>query len=147
MKTKWLIGLMAASLMFALAMPSYAKESAEAVTCKDGTSSNATGRGACSGHGGVKKDAAATEKAAVEPAKEKTAKPAKKETVAAPAAAAAPAAPAAAPAAASRSAPAAAGGAQGATAKCKDGTYSHSTGHKGACSHHGGVGEWLKDAK
>src|SRR5260221_7989634 len=30
----------------------------------------------------------------------------------------------------------------GATAKCEDGTYSHST-HNGACSHHGGVAQWL----
>jgi hypothetical protein len=46
----------------------------------------------------------------------------------------------------SSSAPAAAsantGDAAGASAKCKDGTYSHST-HNGACSHHGGVAEWL----
>ncbi|MBS0614388.1 MAG: DUF3761 domain-containing protein, partial [Proteobacteria bacterium] len=32
----------------------------------------------------------------------------------------------------------------GATAKCKDGKYSHSTSHTGACSHHGGVDQWLK---
>lgn len=31
----------------------------------------------------------------------------------------------------------------GATAQCKDGTYSHSTTHRGACSHHGGVAKWL----
>jgi len=29
-----------------------------------------------------------------------------------------------------------------ATAKCKDGTYSHATQHRGACSGHGGVAEW-----
>jgi hypothetical protein len=29
------------------------------------------------------------------------------------------------------------------TAKCKDGTMSHSKQHSGACSHHGGVAEWL----
>lgn len=32
----------------------------------------------------------------------------------------------------------------GATAKCKDGTYSMSTHHSGTCSHHGGVANWLK---
>jgi len=32
---------------------------------------------------------------------------------------------------------------KGAVAKCKDGTYSHSKGHTGACSNLGGVGEWL----
>jgi hypothetical protein len=31
----------------------------------------------------------------------------------------------------------------GATAKCKDGTYSKSTHHSGTCSSHGGVAEWL----
>ena len=31
----------------------------------------------------------------------------------------------------------------GATAKCVDGTYSFSLHHRGTCSHHGGVGEWL----
>lgn len=30
-------------------------------------------------------------------------------------------------------------GPQGATAKCRDNTYSHAANHKGACSHHGGV--------
>lgn len=31
----------------------------------------------------------------------------------------------------------------GATAQCKDGTYSHAKTHRGACSHHGGVAKWL----
>lgn len=31
----------------------------------------------------------------------------------------------------------------GATAKCKDGTYSHSQHRSGTCSGHGGVAEWL----
>lgn len=39
-------------------------------------------------------------------------------------------------------APAAATGPQGATAKCRDNTYSHSKDHKGACSHHGGIANW-----
>lgn len=31
----------------------------------------------------------------------------------------------------------------GATAKCRDGTYSYSQNRRGTCSHHGGVAEWL----
>jgi hypothetical protein len=35
----------------------------------------------------------------------------------------------------------------GATAKCKDGTYSKSKQHSGACSKHGGVDQWLDGSK
>ena len=31
----------------------------------------------------------------------------------------------------------------GASAHCRDGSYSFSTHRRGTCSHHGGVGEWL----
>ena len=31
----------------------------------------------------------------------------------------------------------------GATAKCRDGTYSYSQHASGTCSHHGGVGRWI----
>src|SRR5439155_1779842 len=31
----------------------------------------------------------------------------------------------------------------GATARCRDGTYSYSQHHSGTCSHHGGVARWL----
>ena len=31
----------------------------------------------------------------------------------------------------------------GATGQCKDGTYTHSKTHQGACSHHGGVAKWF----
>lgn len=33
--------------------------------------------------------------------------------------------------------------AQGATAQCKDGSFSHAVHHTGACSHHGGVAKWM----
>lgn len=33
---------------------------------------------------------------------------------------------------------------QGATARCKDGSYSHAANHTGACSDHGGVANWIK---
>lgn len=123
-KTTFAAVLAAPMLMFVMTLPSYADaETAPAAaptkTCKDGTISSATGKGACSGHGGVQK--------------------AKKAAVAtAPAAAAAPAAPA------KTTAPAADGAAPaGATAKCKDGTYSKAKSHKGACSKHGGVDSFL----
>ncbi len=32
---------------------------------------------------------------------------------------------------------------QGATAQCRDGTYSFSQSRRGTCSHHGGVARWL----
>jgi hypothetical protein len=31
----------------------------------------------------------------------------------------------------------------GATARCRDGTYSFSASRRGTCSHHGGVADWL----
>lgn len=31
----------------------------------------------------------------------------------------------------------------GATARCQDGTFSHSKQHSGSCSRHGGVAQWL----
>ncbi|WP_083808387.1 DUF3761 domain-containing protein [Granulicella tundricola] len=32
---------------------------------------------------------------------------------------------------------------QGASAQCRDGSYSFSQHHQGTCSHHGGVSQWL----
>ena len=32
----------------------------------------------------------------------------------------------------------------GATAKCRDGSYSFSESHRGTCSRHGGVADWLQ---
>jgi hypothetical protein len=59
----------------------------------------------------------------------------------------APSAPAAKPAPAAKTAAptaaAPAGAPAGATAKCKDGTFSQAKHHSGACSHHGGVAQWL----
>lgn len=111
--------------------PTYAADSGTTVTCKDGTSSKG-GKGACSHHGGVQKGTSSAAASTAAPS--------------APAAAAAAAAPAPAPAAKSSSKPAASASSassSAATAKCKDGTMSHSKHHSGACSHHGGVAEWL----
>ena len=130
MKTTTLVGAFAAPLLiFAMALPGHADS-----TCKDGTTSTATGRGACSGHGGVQK-AAKPAAATATPASTESASPA---ATPAPSAAASKATPAGkAAATAGNSDP------TGATAKCKDGTYSKSKHHKGSCSHHGGVAEFL----
>jgi hypothetical protein len=103
--------------------------------CADGTSSNSTGRGTCSGHGGAK-GAEVTSKATGRP-------------VPAPSTAATPRASARARERAnSNSAVVAGSGASednnpaGAIARCKDGLYSHAQHRRGACSRHGGVASW-----
>lgn len=136
-----------------LAAASLAAQGATASICKDGTKSAVSGRGACSGHGGVDAKATAAAKNAAKPATKTAAKPAAKSESAppkAPAAAGKPAAkPPAAPAAkanANEKSAVAKGenDATNATAQCKDGTYSHAKTHQGACSRHGGVAKFLK---
>jgi Protein of unknown function (DUF3761) len=104
--------------------------------CADGTTSNSTGRGTCSGHGGAR-GAEATSKTTGEP-------------VRAPGTATEPRASARASARAnSKSAVVSGSGAgednnpAGAIARCKDGMYSHARNRRGACSRHGGVASWL----
>jgi len=138
-----------------------------ALTCKDGTTSTATGRGACSGHGGVDRSAksakstksatkaakaetkaeektetkadAKTETKAENKAKKETKQEAKAEKAASKTASSEVRQPSkVANATAANTDP------TNATAKCKDGTYSHAATHRGACSRHGGVAEWLK---
>jgi Protein of unknown function (DUF3761) len=131
------------------ATPAAAPASGAGSTCKDGTSSTSSGKGACSGHGGVQK-ASSKPAAAVTPAP--AAAPAAKTATPAAAPVAKTAAPAAAaPAAAktstaTKSAPTTTASntdPTGATAKCKDGTYSKSQHHSGTCSSHGGVDSWI----
>jgi len=103
--------------------------------CTDGTYTRAkTEQGACSRHGGVKTWYGASQSTVAPPSSPPA--PTPKSTP--PAAPAPQAQPKAAPKASAAGAP------EGATAKCKDGTYSHAKGHTGACSHHGGVAEWYK---
>jgi hypothetical protein len=104
--------------------------------CADGTTSNSTGRGTCSGHGGAR-GAEATSKATGAP-------------IPAPATAATPRASARARERASTNSAVATGTAarednnpSGAIARCKDGLYSHAANRRGACSRHGGVASWL----
>jgi hypothetical protein len=149
------------SLVFgaALALSPFVLHAQAATTCADGTTSSATGKGACSGHGGVAKKGAKTKadtKIAKTEAKADT-KVAKTEAKAAKADVKADTKSAAkttkaADKLASKSVTSdvketrksASSDAAGATAKCKDGTYSHAATHRGACSRHGGVAEWLK---
>jgi hypothetical protein len=175
MKRTHFAGVLAAPLlMFALTLSGHA----DPTTCKDGTTSSSTGRGACSGHGGVQKEASGASATAptAEPAApttckdgtasatsgrgacsghggvQKAAKPKPTTSTTAPESTPSPATTPAASAkpSASKSAPTAAAGntdPTGATAKCKDGTYSKAKNHRGACSHHGGVAEWLTGAQ
>jgi serine/threonine-protein kinase len=100
-------------------------------TCADGSTSNATGRGTCSGHGGVK-GAVATSKATGAPAVAPVPLAAPKPKVTA-----APKSTVVGSGAADDKNPA------GAIAQCKDGMYSHAKNRTGACSRHGGVARWM----
>lgn len=140
--TRLSLALASLALAAFCALPAQATDTSAPVTCVDGKTSPHGGKGACSKHGGIKKDAAAPAVGSAAPAA--AAAPAK------PAAAAAPAAPATAakPAAASATAKGSVNAdSTGATAKCKDGSYSHAKQHSGACSKHGGVAEWLDGSK
>ena len=98
---------------------------AATVTCNDGTTSTATGKGACSSHGGVKKpDTKSDTKASTTKSDAKTpAKPAPATK------------PAGEPKAAGKTATKPAS--KTAMVKCTDGTMSK--GGQGACSSHGGI--------
>ena len=117
----------AALLVAASISTAHAQATAKTVKCKDGTTSTATGSGACSGHGGVEAKAAstskqsskATEQAAKKPTKT-TEQPAKKSTKTAE--------PGSKKVATNNS---------GAKVTCTDGTSSKAG--RGACSGHGGV--------
>ncbi len=142
MKAFPLVRLIVPSLV--LALSSFAMQTAGAqaaaapTTCKDGTTSSATGRGACSGHGGVQK-AASSGSASSSSTPAATPPPAAPSTTA----------PSTTASKSTSAAPKSAGNTDptGATAKCKDGTYSKSTHHSGTCSKHGGVDQWLDGSK
>jgi hypothetical protein len=90
-------------------------DNGEAVNCRDGSTSTA-GRGACSHHGGVEVAGAPAPTRTQEQTTEEAGAP--QHSVATP---------------------------KNASAVCNDGAYSHSAHRSGACSHHGGVRQWLKD--
>jgi Protein of unknown function (DUF3761) len=158
---KKLRALRAVVLVLALAIPAplWSQAPPKTVTCKDGTTSE-PGKGACSHHGGVvssKATVSATKKA-VTCKDGTTSKPGKgacshhggvAPATAPPAQANQPTAipghPSAPPVAAKEKTPAPSTAPADATALCNDGTYSHAQHHRGACSHHGGVKQWLKE--
>lgn len=148
--------VLAAALALAPALLSAQTKPADATAeCKDGSFSTATTkRGACSGHGGIKtwyadRSAKANAKTAAKDAKsaakdagaatKEASKSAAKETKGA-----AKSAARATSGVANDVKPKPSDAPQDATAKCKDGSYSHATQHRGACSGHGGVAEWYK---
>ena len=159
------------AILAAIALPAAtALAQAPASVCVDGTTSTATGRGACSGHGGVDaKATAASKKAAstvmcADGSTSKTGRGAcsshggikRANAAIAPAtptatasqarAAASPSATGSKTTAGIKAAPKKGGNDDptDATAQCKDGTYSHAKTHQGACSRHGGVARFLK---
>jgi len=104
--------------------------------CMDGTTSNSTGRGTCSGHGGARgAEATSTTTGAPIPAPRTAASPrasARAQTRAN----------------ANSAVVAGSGGAEdnnpaGAIARCRDGLYSHAVHRRGTCGHHGGVASWM----
>jgi hypothetical protein len=111
--------------------------------CADGTYTKAkTQKGACSQHGGVKTWFASSGSTPSTAAPARTSQPPNAAPTPAPAAPSKPATPTNTQAPTTKAAPADAP--QGATAKCKDGTFSMAKQHRGACSRHGGVAEWYK---
>jgi hypothetical protein len=113
----------AAGLVFAVSATAQAQKSTS-TPCKDGTTSTAIGRGACSGHGGVDGEKLAAQKKAAHAAREAAKKTAKAEEKAE-------------SKAVKREEKAAA-----TMVKCTDGTTSK--GGRGACSHHGGIARGAK---
>jgi hypothetical protein len=118
------------------------------VTCKDGTLSKG-GQGACSSHGGIATkstvkseskaaaSAAKSDASAMKSAAKADAKAAKSETKAAAKDMKADAKMAA------KDMKAEEKDAKGATAQCKDNTYSHAKNRQGMCSGHGGVAKMM----
>ena len=145
------------ALLAVIAFATPARAQASSSVCADGSTSTASGKGACSGHGGVDAKATAAAKkpaSTVSCADGSSSKSgrgacsghggvkAATTTVATPS----PLATVATPKTPAKASPtkSASSDATDATAECKDGTYSHAKTHQGACSRHGGVSKFLK---
>jgi hypothetical protein len=117
--------------------------------CMDGTTSNSTGRGTCSGHGGARGAEATSKTTGVPVPAPSTAAPSPQVNPPTTSVAVPRASTRARTRASTNSAVrAGSGGAEdnnpaGAIAQCKDGMYSHATHRRGACGHHGGVASWM----
>jgi hypothetical protein len=107
-----------------------------ATICKDGTTSVSSGRGACSGHGGVDRKAVSRQKKAAR-SEAKAAGTLPRASATARTRANSKSAVVRGSGAAEDNNPASA------IARCKDGLYSHAKNRRGACSRHGGVASWL----
>jgi len=139
--------LSAISMAIALAVaasPASAQAKAKATqsVCKDGTTSASTGKGTCSAHGGVDSLATAAAQKSAKAAKARAA--ASKVSGDSGKAAAADSKAKRAEAKATKAETKAEHDSTGATAECKDGTYSHAKTTQGACSKHGGVMKTMK---
>lgn len=160
---------LAAALLLATSSGAFARSGTapsgsppDQVQCSDGTVSNKTGKGACSHHGGVARttQSATTSGAAnralppTDRAQDNTASKSpfsifggKRDRDAVSSDGAVPARSKAAPQ--GRAAPTTTPrhgntpATTAPTAKCRDGSASYSAHHSGACSHHGGVAQWL----
>jgi Protein of unknown function (DUF3761) len=110
--------------------------------CKDGTTSASKGTGTCSGHGGVDSLATAAAKKSAKAAKARA--EATKVSGDSGKAAAADSKAKRAESKATKAENKAEHDSTGATAECKDGTYSHAKTAQGRCSSHGGVLKTMK---
>ena len=144
-----LIAMIAALLvcvaLVLVASPASAQATTKASTksvCKDGTTSASTGKGTCSAHGGV--DSLATAAAKKSAKADKARAEATKVSGDASKAAAADSKAKRAESKATKAENKAEHDSTGATAECKDGTYSHAKTAQGRCSSHGGVLKTMK---
>ena len=150
-----MLGLLISAGAFARDKSPGAAPLPDQLQCTDGTVATRTGRGACSRHGGV---ARSTQSAPTSGAANRALPPTqrapdneaskspwsifggkRKESPAPPAAAQGRSAAPLSRSPRQGNAPASAAP----TAKCRDGSASYSAHHGGACSHHGGVAQWL----
>ena len=135
----------ATAVLFLLAFARPSGLSAQAVTCKDGTSASASGRGACSHHGGVTAvvlTVSCRDGSTASPGRGACSHHGGVGTATAPRTTAARTTRSSSTRARASepttSYPASSSSGRGETVNCRDGTSS--TAGRGACSHHGGVG-------